>query len=240
MLDAVFLRRLKPPPRETATQQGGALPEIVGFPEATAEATTLPESWATPRQELGPGQADLRDRERAHDVATEAPLPATASGLAEGVDQSLVAWLLQEAAAQWAAVAKTVEQAVAEGARVIAVAGGARGEGRTTLVAGLAATLQARGKRAMVVAGSLAETGETLLEKGSDQPVVIVDAGIWFPPGPIRRDRLATLSAGCDAVILVRRAVQPPSPARAAAIAQTGCRLLGEVLTFEEACHAVA
>jgi hypothetical protein len=205
MLDAVFLRRLVPAPRETAIQQREALPENVGLSEAT-----------------------------------EAPLPAAASGIAEGVDQPLMAWLLQQAPAEWAAVAERVEQAVAEGARVIAVAGGARGEGRTTLVTGLAATLQARGQRAIVVANPPAEAGETPLEQASDHPVVIVDAGIWFPPGPIRRDRLATLTAGCDAVILVRRAAQPPSPARAAAIGQTGCRLLGEVLTFEEARHAVA
>jgi hypothetical protein len=244
MLDAVFLRRLVPVPREPSAQQGEAPAEDAGHPEAThpeatEEATTPPEHGAATRQEPAPDQVDPRDQERPHDVATEAVLPAAASGIVEGVDQPLVAWLLRESPAEWAAVAERVEQAVAEGARVIAVAGGARGEGRTTLVAGLAATLQARGQRAIVVADPPAEAGETLLDKGSDHPVVIVDAGIWFPPGPIRRDRLATLSAGCDAVILVRRAAQPPSPARAAAIEQTGCRLLGEVLTFEEARHAV-
>jgi hypothetical protein len=239
MLDAVFLRRLVPAPCEPSAQEEKAPAEDEGHPEATEEATTPPEHGAATRQEPAPDQVDPRDQERPHEVATEAPLPATASGFA-GVDQPLVAWLLQQAPAQWAAVAERVEQAVAGGARVIAVAGGARGEGRTTLVTGLAATLQARGQRAIVVANPPVEAGETPLEQASDHPVVIVDAGIWFPPGPIRRDRLATLTAGCDAVILVRRAAQPPSPARAAAIGQTGCRLLGEVLTFEEARHAVA
>jgi Mrp family chromosome partitioning ATPase len=99
------------------------------------------------------------------------------------VDESLVEWLLKKVPQQWAALATTVEQAAADGRRVIAVAGGGRGEGRTTLVAGLAATLTARGWRAFVVAGPLTEAGETFLESDGDRQVVIVDAGVWFPPG---------------------------------------------------------
>lgn len=171
-------------------------------------------------------------------VAQETAPSAAAIGPAEGVNQPLLDWLLHTVPEQWAAVADTVEHAVADGLRVIAVAGGARGEGRSTLVAGLAATLSARGRRPIVVAGPLAEAGETLRGSGGEHEMVIIDAGVWFPPGPIRRERLTALSAGCNAVILVRRAAQPPSPARAVAIEQTGCRLLGEVLTFQEPHHA--
>lgn len=150
------------------------------------------------------------------------------------VDHSLVEWLLDKVPEQWAALAVTVEQAVAGGLRVIAVAGGGGREGRTTLVAGLAATLAARGWRVIVAADPPEKADEMFVDSESDRQVVIVDAGVWFPPGPIRRDRLASLSVGCDAAILVRRATQPPSPAWAAAIEQAGCRVVGEVVTFEE------
>jgi uncharacterized OB-fold protein len=39
-------------------------------------------------------------------------------------------------------------------------------------------------------------------------------------------------SVGCDAVIIVRRADQPPCPARGAAVESIGLELLGEVVTF--------
>lgn len=178
-------------------------------------------------------------------AATQAEKPAVAAPVSTpplsdtvAVDESLVEWLLEKVPEQWAALATTVEQAVADGRRVIAVAGSGRGDGRTTLVAGLAATLTARGSRVVVVAGPLAEADQTLLESEPDRPLVIVDAGVWFPPGPIRRDRVASLCAGCDAAILVRRASQPSSPARAAAIEQAGCHVVGEVVTFEELHHA--
>lgn len=181
----------------------------------------------------------------ANDVAVVASVSTNAPSDDTAVDQPLVAWLLKKAPDQWAALAATVERAVTEGLRVIAVAGGARAEGRTTLVEGLAATLIARGWHVELVAGPLSEVGDERIGTDSGRAVVLVDAGVWFPPGPIRRDRIAAMSVGCDAVILVRRATQTPSPARAAAIEQTGCRLLGEVETFvplpafeELDCHA--
>ena len=178
-------------------------------------------------------------------AATRAEKPAVAEPVSTpprsdtiDVDESLVEWLLEKVPEQWAALATTVEQAAADGRRVIAVAGGGRGEGRTTLVAGLAATLRARGSRVIVVAGPLAEADEMLLESEPAPSLVLVDAGVWFQPGPIRRDRVAPLCAGCDAAILVRRASQASAPARAAAIEQAGCHVVGEVVTFEELHHA--
>ena len=178
------------------------------------------------------------DATQAEKPAVAAPVSTAARSDTIEFDESLVEWLLEKVPEQWAALATSVEQAAADGWRVIAVAGGGRGEGRTTLVAGLAATLTARNWRVIVVAGPLTEAGETFLESGGDRPLVIVDAGVWFPPGPIRRDRVASLCAGCDAAILVRRASQPSSPARAAAIEQAGCHVVGEVVTFEELHHA--
>lgn len=167
-----------------------------------------------------------------HDVAVAAQVSTVDPSDDMAVDQPLVAWLLKKAPDQWAALATIVEQTVTDGLRVIAVAGGARGEGRTTLVEGLAATLTARGWHVELVSGPLSEARESRIGADGTRAVVLVDAGVWFPPGPIRRDRIAAMSVGCDAAILVRRATQAPSPARAAAVEQAGCRLLGEVETF--------
>ena len=68
-----------------------------------------------------------------------------------------------------------------------------------------------------------------------DKRIVLVDAGVWFPPGPIRRHRVLVASLGCDAAILVRRADRQPSPARETVLAAVGVTPLGEVLTFAPA-----
>jgi hypothetical protein len=66
---------------------------------------------------------------------------------------------------------------------------------------------------------------------------VLVDAGIWFPPGPVRRQRLVVASLGCEAAILVSRG-RERSAARAAALEAIGIECLGEVLTFTAAGEA--
>ena len=141
----------------------------------------------------------------------------------------LVERLLVEAAPQWQAIADRIEAARSRGRRVIAVAGCERGEGRTTIVAALVRVLQSRGRDVIEGdAGNLAtHTGPT-----HDKRIVLVDAGVWFPPGPIRRPRLLVASYGCEAVILVRRADRPAAPAIEAALAAIGIELLGEVVTF--------
>lgn len=141
----------------------------------------------------------------------------------------LVERLLVEAAPQWQAIADRIEAARGRGRRVIAVAGCERGEGRTTIVAALVRVLQSRGRDVVVGdAGNLAtHAGPT-----HDKRIVLVDAGVWFPPGPIRRPRLLVASYGCEAVILVRRADRPAAPAIESALAAIGIELLGEVVTF--------
>ncbi|NCA10371.1 hypothetical protein EBR56_00935 [bacterium] len=62
----------------------------------------------------------------------------------------------------------------------------------------------------------------------------LVDGGVWFPPGPVHRGRLARAAFGCHAAVLVRRAGRSPCPAHAAALAALGIRVLGEVVTFAE------
>jgi hypothetical protein len=65
-----------------------------------------------------------------------------------------------------------------------------------------------------------------------DSPLVLVDAGVWFPGGPLRRSWLQSQSIGCDAAIVVRRAGQPECPARGAALESIGLKVLGEVVTM--------
>lgn len=213
---------------------------LSGQPIDLVDAVFLRRLPADPmaRATLSPSAAIEPAAPAAEEPAVTPPGSIAAHSDPIDVDHSLLKWLLDKVPEQWAALAVTVEQAVADGLRVIAVTGGSGREGRTTLVAGLAATLAARGWRVIVAADPPEKADGMLLGGESDRQVVIVDAGAWFPPGPIRRDRLASLSVGCDAAILVRRATQPPSPAWAAAIEQAGCRVVGEVVTFEEHRHA--
>ncbi len=151
-------------------------------------------------------------------------------------DPALVPRLLAAGRDQWHALAAEVEAARLAGHRVIAVTGGERGEGRTTLVACLAEVLRDRG-RDVVALGSTAElaAGDAEPADGGrlhDKRIVLVDAGTWFGPGPIRRHRLLIASLGCDAAILVRRADREPAAARAASLAAVGVTPLGEVVTF--------
>lgn len=238
MVDAVFLRRLHPAPSH-ASSSGGVVDHELDEPAALTQEVTAD----VPASPELPGPNRLAQEEREQLLAAVASASSGTRSDTVAADQPLVEWLLQKAPDQWAALAVAVERAVADGLRVIAVAGGARGEGRTTIVEGLAATLTARGWHVVLVSGPLSEAGEALSGGDRHRELVLVDAGVWFPPGPIRRDRVTAMSIGCDAVILVRRATQAPSPARAAAIEQAGCTLLGEVETlvpwkaFEEFHH---
>jgi hypothetical protein len=150
--------------------------------------------------------------------------PETAEASTAVVDPVL-GRLLVHAPQAWRQVADCVEEAHARGRRSIAVTGARRGEGRSTLVQGLAHLLRERGLKVECV--GLAELG-----LGWDDALTLVDGGIWFPPGPLRRQVLEQRSVGCDAVIIVRRADQSPCPARGAAVESIGLELLGEVVTF--------
>jgi hypothetical protein len=144
-------------------------------------------------------------------------------------DAPLVERLLRAAPEEWLGLAGHVERARQRGRRVIAVAGCERGEGRTTLVECLAAALRARGCEVTCV-----EPADAAGIGGvpHDKRIVLVDAGIWFPPGPVRRQRLMVASLGCEAAILVRRADRPSIGPRAAVLIGLGIEVLGEVMTF--------
>ncbi len=152
------------------------------------------------------------------------PQPINDDGMGTLVDR-----LLRVVPHAWSHLAKRVEDAQRDGAEVIAITGARRGEGRTTLVGCLARALMARGRRVEChdrVPLELASVGR---EGGT---IVLVDAGVWFPGGPLRRAWLERQSLGCHAVILVRSADQPACPARGAALEAVGLKVLGEVLTM--------
>lgn len=143
--------------------------------------------------------------------------------------------LLERAPAQWQALADEIEAARLAGHRVIAITGGESGEGRTTLVTCLATVLRNRGRDVTICdATDLATCADGVLGGGRlhDKRIVLVDAGVWFPPGPVRRSRLVVASLGCDAAILVRRADREAAPAWATALSAVGVEPLGEVVTF--------
>ena len=163
-------------------------------------------------------------------VATGRPESAGCRPQDPGPAAPLVERLLYEAPQAWDAIAERVEDAHRRGASVIAVAGGRRGEGRTTVVQCLAKTLAARGRHVEV--HDRAPVDGAHLFGGDRGPIVLVDAGVWFPGGPIRRSSLERMSLGCQAAILVRRADLPECAARGNAIESIGLKLLGEVLTM--------
>jgi hypothetical protein len=143
---------------------------------------------------------------------------------------TLVERLLAAVPEEWGALAARVEEACASDASVIAVAGGQAGEGRSTVVACLARTLAARGHAVEVHDRPPVECPPA--SSRARHAIALVDAGIWFPGGPLRRSWLAKRSLGCHAAILVRRADEPETLGRAAALAAVGVVALGEVLTM--------
>jgi hypothetical protein len=160
---------------------------------------------------------------------------ATVSPTVPEGDGLLVDRLLHAAWQEWNGLAAHVEAARLRGRRVCAVAGGEPREGRTTLVDCLATVLRERGRDVRcttpqeLAAATAPDTGQS-----HDKRIVLVDAGIWFPPGPIRRHWLARCVVGCEAAILVRRADRRPAAARHTVLESLGIEVLGEVLTFTD------
>ena len=71
----------------------------------------------------------------------------------------------------------------------------------------------------------------------SERDVVLVDAGIWAPPGPLRVHQLRNATFGFDAVLMVRHHEVVSCPAFEQALAATGVRLIGEVVSFAPVAH---
>ncbi|MBM4010061.1 MAG: hypothetical protein FJ286_01585 [Planctomycetes bacterium] len=162
------------------------------------------------------------------EVPPPPPAPPVATSAAEEEAADVVGRLLQAAWLDWCAVADEVEAARRRGRRVIAVVACERSAGCTTLVAGLERILTSRG-RDVAVTTSTADAAEGPTH---GRTIVLVDAGVWFPPGRINRGRLLIATAGCDAAILVRREDRPAPAAWSPALEAIGVEPLGEVVAF--------
>ena len=150
--------------------------------------------------------------------------------LADSLPETLVDRLLRAVPGAWANLAERVEDARRSGAVVIAITGARRGEGRTTVVQCLSRALAQRGLRVECHDRAPVETDHSTALH--DEGIVLVDAGVWFPSGPLRRAWLERQSLGCHAAIVVRRADQPECAARGVALAAVGLRVLGEIITM--------
>lgn len=162
-------------------------------------------------------------RQRSSAACRESPVP----------DDPVMAALLADYPEQWGRLAGHVEAAWAAGEQVVAVAGRTRGDGVSTVVRGLMRVLGQRGVAVSCRDSHPACAGEHT-ESADDGRPVLVDGGVWFPPGPVHRGRLARAAFGCHAAVLVRRAGRLPCPAHVAALAALGIRVLGEVVTFAD------
>ena len=204
-IDAAFLARW-----QTAAPPAAAA--VVPTPTPAAAAEELP-----PMQAEAPPIDELPALPSAPDATTVADR------------------LLAAAWPEWNGLAAHVESARLRGRRVFAIAGGEPREGRSTLVECLAATLRVRGRDVLCTTPT-GVMSVTAPDSGPahDKRIVLVDAGIWFPAGPIRRQWLAACTLGCDAAILVRKADRKPAVARRAALEAFGVEVLGEVLTFTD------
>ncbi len=163
-----------------------------------------------------------------------------------------LAVLLEALPSQWKAITDRVVEAHEGGHRVIAIAGHRVQEGRTTITHGLSAILNASGWQVRCLHAmhelwcELIDDSQSEAQQqdragvnradssslGSKKSIVLVDAGIWFIPGPFRRREMAARVFGCDAVLLVRHADVPPCPHRQQLLGDLGVFPIGEVVTF--------
>ena len=161
-------------------------------------------------------------------LAPGAPaLPPVATIAAPAADD-FVDRLLAAARTEWETLADEVIAARGRGRRAVAIVACERAAGCSTLTAGLVRVLHDRGREAIACrSGAIPTTGAT-----HDKRIVLVDGGVWFPPGRINRQRLLVAASGCDAVILVVRSGRRPPAAWSTCLEAIGVEPLGEVVSF--------
>lgn len=162
----------------------------------------------------------------------EPPAPVAAAVEPEAAVPGIVGRLLASAPAEWSGLADEIEAARTRGRRSIAVTAAERGVGCSTVIAVLTHVLRGRGRDVVACAGVAGSADPALAGPAHDKRIVLVDAGVWFPSGPIRRQRLIATSIGCDAAILVRPADSEPVPSWAVALEAIGVEPLGEIISF--------
>ena len=175
----------------------------------------------------------------------------------EVASDKVLGMLLAAVPEQWEALADQVVGACAKGHRVIGIAGHRAQEGRTTIARGIAEVLQSRGRQVRYV-GSSQELWRELVgsshlwpkrqgqngcgELHNEEDVILVDSGVWFTPGPFRKQDIASRAFGCDAVLLVRHADVLPCPSRRQLLLSLRIYPIGEVVTFsgDKECEPVS
>jgi hypothetical protein len=205
------------PAAEAARRQPQSSRERPGRPSSSGPARP-----ACSSEQLPPG--GLQDQNPGADSHAQSPVVSEMHRPDHERCDAMANRLLEAVPAAWEVIGDRVVAARERGIRVVAIAGGSPGEGRTTLVLGLGRVLRERGHAVQITD----QVPTTLPDAG----LVIVDAGIWFPPGPVRPARVSLAAVGCDAAMLVRREEEPACPARGRAIQAAGLELLGEVVTF--------
>jgi hypothetical protein len=174
------------------------------FPATTTPQTTAPQTTASR-------------------TATVPPLPT-----------DFIGRLLDTAWQEWSTLADEIESARSRGRRAIAVVACERGAGCSTLIAALLRILRDRGRDAVSRDHAGLAENRSATESGPthDKRIVLVDAGVWFPPGRIHRQRLMLASTGCDAAILVRKGSREAPASWGVALEAIGVEPLGEVISF--------
>ena len=165
----------------------------------------------------------------------------------ESALDNVLAMLLAAIPEQWEMLVDRIVGAREKGCRVIAIAGHHAQEGRTTIARGIASVLRSRGRQVRCLGSSqelwrelISDSGtlqlhqdrHDCLESHGKEGVVLVDSGVWFSPGPFRKQEIASRVFGCDAVLLVRHADVHPCPNRQKILSSLGVFPIGEVVTF--------
>ena len=165
----------------------------------------------------------------------------------ESALDDVLAMLLAAVPEQWEMLADRIVGAREKGCHVIAIAGHHAQEGRTTITRGIASVLRSQGRQVRCLGSSqelwreligdsgmwqLHQDRHGCLESHEKEGVVLVDSGVWFSPGPFRKQEIASRVFGCDAVLLVRHADVPPCPSRKHLLSSLGVFPIGEVVTF--------
>ena len=165
----------------------------------------------------------------------------------ESALDDVLAMLLAAVPEQWEMLADRIVGACEKGCHVIAIAGHHAQEGRTTITRGIASVLRSQGRQVRCLGSSqelwrelIGDSGmwqlhkdrHGCLESHEKEGVVLVDSGVWFSPGPFRKQEIASRVFGCDAVLLVRHADVPPCPSRQHVLSSLGVFPIGEVGTF--------